>query len=120
MQPQKLENGSSENGDRTGNMDGESVSEELPKSAKNESDSGEEEGNVTTGQEAGGTPRGHELITVAGALNWKLPIKANCLAECGYARLSYEQSVSLTKAQYPDKADEIKPSRSGLGRSGWR
>ena len=72
-----------------------------------------EEGNVTTGQEAGGTPRGHELITVAGALNWKLPIKANCLAECGYARLSYEQSVALTKAQYPDKADEIRPSRSG-------
>lgn len=83
------------------------------KSGENESDTGDEEGNVTTGQAEGGTPRGHELITVAGALNWKLPIKANCLAECGYARLSYEQSVSLTKAQYPDKADLIKPSRSG-------
>ena len=76
-------------------------------------DAGEQKENAETGPEESRTPRGHELITVAGALNWKLPIKANCLKECGYARYSYEIATSLAKAQYPDKEKDIKPSRSG-------
>ena len=76
-------------------------------------DAGEQKENAEAGPEESRTPRGHELITVAGALNWKLPIKANCLKECGYARYSYEIATSLAKAQYPDKEKDIKPSRSG-------
>jgi len=81
--------------------------------AESESDTEEQTENVESGPETPGTPRGHELITVAGALNWKLPIKANCLKECGYARYSWEQATSLAKAQYPKKAEQITPSRSG-------
>lgn len=76
-------------------------------------ESSQSDGDAETGPAQTGTPRGHELITVEGALNWKLPIKANCLAQCEYARFSYEQSTSKSKAEWPDKADAIKPSRSG-------
>ena len=60
-------------------------------------------------------PRGRELITVAGVLNWKLPIKANCLKAMPWARYSYEIDLATAKAKFPDIADELKPSQSGSG-----
>ena len=108
--------GGTDESESVGNQDSEGRdADEVPESeedADNDKRVDEEE-NAESGPAENGTPRGHELIGVGGALNWKLPIKANCLAQCEYARYSWEQPESLAKAQYPDKADEIKPSRSG-------
>jgi hypothetical protein len=60
-------------------------------------------------------PRGRELITVAGALHWKLPIKAGCTKEMPWARYSNEVDLSTAKAMFPDIADKLQPSQSGSG-----
>ena len=60
-------------------------------------------------------PRGRELVTVAGALNWKLPIKANGLKEMPWARYSFEVDQASAKAMFEDIADDIKPAQSGAG-----
>ena len=60
-------------------------------------------------------PRGRELVTVDGVLNWKLPIKANCLKEMPWARFSNEIDLASAKAEWPDIADELRPSQSGSG-----
>ena len=62
-------------------------------------------------------PRGRELITVDGALAWKLPIKANCLKAMSWARYSFEVDLSSAKAMFPDVADKLRPAQSGSGSS---
>ena len=60
-------------------------------------------------------PRGRELITVDGALCWKLPIKSNCLKAMPWARYSFEVDQASAKAMFTDIADDIKPAQSGAG-----
>ena len=62
-------------------------------------------------------PRGRELITVDGALAWKLPIKANCLKSMAWARYSFEVDLATAKGMFPKIADELKPAQSGSGSS---
>lgn len=96
-----------EGGSASGNPDGESREDQTGTDADSE-ESSDESGTPKTG-----TPRGHELITVEGALNWKLPIKANSREQCSYARRSYEIPLAKAKARYPGKADKLTVSRSG-------
>lgn len=60
-------------------------------------------------------PRGREVITVHGALEVKVPIKANCLAECEYLMWSREVDLAVAKGMFPNKADDIKVTRGGPG-----
>jgi hypothetical protein len=60
-------------------------------------------------------PNGQEVICVGGALEWKLPIRANNLRSCGYAIRSQEIDQYCAKAKYPEAADDIKPSKGGPG-----
>lgn len=57
--------------------------------------------------------KGHEVVLVEGALEWKIPIKANCLAECPYIRRAMEIDLDIAKARYPDIADRITPATGG-------
>lgn len=60
-------------------------------------------------------PRGREVIEVIGALESKLPIKSDCLAECPYAQVSREIDLQVARARYPDVADNVKPWSGGPG-----
>lgn len=62
-----------------------------------------------------GTPRGRQVTTSEGALEWKLPIKAECISECNYASRSREIPVEDAKAKYPKVADEIRAANNGPG-----
>lgn len=58
-------------------------------------------------------PRGREVITVHGALEVKVPIKANSISECEYLIHSREVDLAVAKGKYPDKADDIRVTRGG-------
>ena len=60
-------------------------------------------------------PKGHEVIEVGGALEWKLPMKAECLAQCSYAQVSKEIDLQIAKAKYPEVAEFLKPASGGPG-----
>jgi hypothetical protein len=60
-------------------------------------------------------PNGQEVICAGGALEWKLPIRANNLCQCGYAIRSREIDQYCAKAKYPEAADDIKPAKGGPG-----
>lgn len=62
-----------------------------------------------------GTPNGHEVIEFGGVLEWKVPIKMNCLADCSYVQRSREIPVSIARAKYPWIADKIVPQAAGPG-----
>lgn len=85
------------------------------------SETGEETGDGEEEKESEGEkdlekePNGQEVICVGGALEWKLPIRANCLEACGYAIRSQEIDQHKGKAKYPDVADNITPSKGGPG-----
>jgi hypothetical protein len=93
--------------------------ERKPDEQGAESDSGSlQEESGEAGQEGESKPRkpkGHECISVGGALEWKIPIKANCLAECSYAQGNTEIDLQIAKARYPDVADQMKASQGGPG-----
>lgn len=77
---------------------------------------GEENSEGMEGEpEETGEPCGHEVLRVEGALEWKLPIKAQCLADCSYARRSVEIDLQIARAKYPDVADQIHPAQGGPG-----
>lgn len=76
----------------------------------------EEEGTADeSGDDEGDYPLGREVIEIGGALEWKIPIKANCLAEAGYAIGSREIDISLAKAKFPECADKITAGKGGVG-----
>ena len=60
-------------------------------------------------------PRGREVISAHGTLEFKFPIKANCLAECDYADFQQEIPICVAKATYPKKAKLIKAASGGPG-----
>lgn len=66
-------------------------------------------------QELPGKARGHEVIEVGGALEWKLPIKAECRADCTYAIRAKEIPLQLARAKYPWVADQMQPAQGGPG-----
>ena len=76
-----------------------------------------EESNQTGEEEipAAKEPNGREVIEVGGALEWKLPIRKNCLAECGYAIRSKEIDTHEARARFPDVAEKITPRSGGPG-----
>ena len=75
--------------------------------------SGESESGGTEGTAGISKAKGHEVILAEGALEWKMPIKANCLAECPYIRRAIEIDLDIAKAKYPDIADQIVPATGG-------
>ena len=77
-----------------------------------EEDSGESE---EVGEPKGRKPKGNRVIEVGGALEWKLPMKANCLAECNWAQTSKEIDLQIARARYPEVADHIQPESGGPG-----
>lgn len=97
-------------GEASGNSDG---------SGEAESDSGANAPDDELGSDEMpaplGEPKGHEVIEVGGTLEWKLPIKAECLADCTYAKRDKEIPVQLAKARYPWIADQLTPSQGGPG-----
>lgn len=101
--------GSGTGGMETRNSGGKSESEESDGDEENESEDADEQG--TDEKE----PNGREVICVGGALEWKLPIRMNTLAECGYAIRSREIDQHKAKAKYPDVADKITQSKGGPG-----
>lgn len=60
-------------------------------------------------------PRGRETVRAWGALETKVPMKANCLAECDYLQLNTEIPISVAKAMYPDKQTSITAATAGPG-----
>src|SRR4029077_8938839 len=105
--------------------------EELSEGEETEG-AGGPEGGETEGMEAGneeaesgeteeeseptaGTPKSNRVIEVGGALEWKLPMKANCLAECNWAQGNKELDLQIAKARYPDVAEKIEPESGGPG-----
>jgi hypothetical protein len=112
------EGGSEEVSDELSEADG-SASEgdhaESDEEEKAEGGEGSEEEEGEEGEEFDSSwqPRGQELITVDGALAWKLPIKANCLKAMPWARYSFEVDLASAKAMFPDVADQLKPAQSG-------
>src|SRR5215469_4044899 len=60
-------------------------------------------------------PKGRETIEVGGALEWKFPIKEDCLAECSYAQHSHEIDLQIARARYPEYAEKIKAWQGGPG-----
>lgn len=62
-----------------------------------------------------GTPRGRQVTTVGGALEWKLPMKANCMAEWTYCQHNIEVDTYAAKTEFPDVADDIKPGGLSVG-----
>jgi hypothetical protein len=89
--------------------EGEPDEEETPDEEAKESEEPDEEPE----EQPDRAPRGSVVMTTGGALEWKLPIKANSRKECPWARLSYELDIATSKASYPKIADKIRPSRSG-------
>ena len=101
-----------ETGDVSGEAEGEQVNaggEEA--GAADTGGAGEEEAERSAGN--GKTSAGHEVILTEGALEWKVPIKANSLAECPYVRRAIELDIDIAKAKYPDIADKIRPAQGG-------
>jgi len=76
-------------------------------------DAAGEEGKETS--EDKGKPKGQVVTTILGALETKIPMKAGCLAECGYVQYSREIGIANAKAKFPDVADEISPQGGGPG-----
>lgn len=60
-------------------------------------------------------PRGQVVTTIYGALEAKIPMHANCLAEADYVHITWETDLSTARAGSPDKADEIQAGQSGPG-----
>jgi hypothetical protein len=60
-------------------------------------------------------PNGREVIEVGGKLEWKLPIRKNKLAQCGYAICSKEIDVHEARAKFPEVADKIQQRNGGPG-----
>jgi len=79
----------------------------------------EEESEIEAGKEPEpkkskrGDPRGQTIVTVHGALEVKLPVKANCQAEAGWLVFSKEYDLPVAKGMYSKQADKIKLSRGG-------
>lgn len=94
----------SEKSDQAVSESGEGAGEELEAG-------GDEESEPETDKQ----PRGHEVIICEGALEWKLPMKAQCLAECSYARRAKEIDLQIARAKYPDVASQIQPATGGPG-----
>lgn len=60
----------------------------------------------------GGTadiPKGRQVITVGGALNWKRPQHTNEQSQWHYCAYEDEIHYAILRAAFPDKADKIKP-----------
>jgi hypothetical protein len=99
--------------------------EEADKSAEPEQDEAVGESSDGDSEESGESaessepksrkPKGHEVIKVGGALEWKLPMKAGCLAECPWAQGNEEIDLQIARAKYPDVADLLKPASGGPG-----
>lgn len=62
-----------------------------------------------------GKPKGWQEITSHGALEVKMPMKANCRDDCPYLIYAHEIPVSSAKARFPDKEKEIKPATGPVG-----
>ena len=73
------------------------------------------EGSPASSTETQGEPRGREVISVYGALESKLPIKADCLAECSYAQICVEIDLQVARAKFPDVAGKLKAWQGGPG-----
>lgn len=76
---------------------------------------GETQDLASTGQENERTPRGQAITTIYGALEAKIPMHANCLAECDYVHITWETDLSTARAGSPDKADQIQAGQAGPG-----
>ena len=90
--------------------EGESVESSSQETSEEDSGTSTEGGEGETG-----SPRSREVIEVDGALEWKVPIKANSLAECSYAIRSREIDLQIAKARYPDAEADLRPSQGGPG-----
>jgi len=92
-------------------------SQPVAGSAENQEASEEEPSNG--GQEMASMeaqkPAGQEVTDIYDALETKMPMKANCLAECDYVQISREHHISIARAEHPDKASEIRPNMAGPG-----
>ena len=101
--------GNPSDGDISGNQE----------STEHGSPDGASEGNSEDGTESSESdvrspsPRGDVVITVHGGLEFKLPMKANCRAECDYAQRCLEVSLGTAKAMFPDVADKIASGSGG-------
>lgn len=62
-----------------------------------------------------GEPKGWQEITTHGALETKMPMKANNRDECEYLIFAHEVPVSKAKSRFPDKEKEIKPATGPVG-----
>ena len=60
-------------------------------------------------------PKGREVVEVGGALEWKFPIKEDCLADMPYAQRSKEIDLQIARARYPEYAEKIKAWQGGPG-----
>src|SRR5580658_322962 len=103
------EGGESDDGGGTG-QDSDSESGETDEDSEKES-----EKEIDGSEDEEKEPNGQEVIRCGGALEWKLPIRANCLNDCGYAIRSQEFDQFKEKAQFPDVAENIKPAKGGPG-----
>jgi hypothetical protein len=95
-----------------GERDGENLSAGGDAGGDASAQSPEETGEETEEEKE---PNGREVIEFGGALEWKLPIRKNCLPECGYALRYKEIDVHEARARFPDKASKITPGRGGPG-----
>ena len=80
-----------------------------------EEDGESSERSAEGGQEETRLPRGKEVIEAGGALEWKLPIKENCLANCNYAIRDREIDLGRARAKYPEVADKLNAEQGSPG-----
>jgi hypothetical protein len=106
------EHGESEEQSESTEQAGEQVGASGEESGETDT-SGEGEDGEAEGPTGVRKAKGHEVILVEGALEWKMPIKANSLAECPYLRRAIEIDLDIAKANYPDIADQIVPATGG-------
>lgn len=105
-QPDDKGNGSEPSGD--------GIEEKAAKAAEGDAEDAESEEGEEKPQEKG-KPKGQQVTIVLGALETKMPMKAGCLAECGYFQWSQEIGVAAAKASFPEVADQISPQGGGPG-----
>jgi hypothetical protein len=71
------------------------------------------------GQESGGdsgrTPKGQEVIEIVGVLERKAPLSIRDMARWPYLIVSTEDDISISKGEYSEIEEEIKPGASAPG-----
>lgn len=60
-------------------------------------------------------PKGGEVLTPGGVLEWKVPINASCQADMDWVQYSKEVDTTKAKSTYPWMADKIQSGEPGPG-----